>query len=126
MIGLIYSLNFVITVPLILIMIYSVGEMELIPKRRNIYIIIFVGIIIANSIILHKHRKIKSSHGYSTYLSYENMLHMFRAVERYEINDVSDLKEFNFILEGLRNQSGLLGHQLEHSVLVEGENYILK
>ena len=33
MIGLIYSLNFVITVALVLIMIYSVGEMELIPKK---------------------------------------------------------------------------------------------
>lgn len=126
MIGLIYSLNFVITVALVLIMIYSVGEMELIPKKRNIYIIIFVGIILVNSFILHNHREIKSSHGYSTNLTYDNMLHMFRDVERYKINDISDIKEFNFILERLRNQSGLLVHQLENSVLVEGENDILK
>ncbi len=126
MIGLIYSLNFVITLPLILIMLYSVGKMELKTKQRNIYIIIFVGIIIFNAFIIHNHREVKSIHNYSTYLAYENISHIFKDVDRYEIDNVSDIEDFKFIIEGLRNQSALLVTQLVHSTLVEEGNDMLK
>ena len=124
--GLIYNLNSIITVPLLFIMLYTIGKMSLKPKERNIYIIIFIGIIVANVFILRDYSEVKSSHNYSTYLTYENMFSMFKDVERYEINDVSDIEDFSIILEGLRNQSFLLGSQLKHSILLKKGNDILK
>lgn len=122
----IYSLNIVITVPLILIMLYSIGEMKLKTKQRNIYIIIFIGIIIANFFIIRDHREVKSIHNYSTYHTYQNMLYIFKDIDRFEIADVSDIKDFNHILERLGNQSALLAYQLDYAVLTGEEDEALK
>ena len=54
------------------------------------------------------------------------MLYIFNDIDAFEIGDVSDIKDFNFILERLRNQSALLGYQLDYSVLTGGDDNILK
>lgn len=115
-------LSLIITLFLIFILLYSISEMKLNIKRRNIYTLVFVGIIIANSFLLFDYSKVKSNHNFSTITTYDGITDIFTSLNSYEIKDVSDVKEFRSILEILSHQSALLAYQLKDSILVEGEN----
>ena len=115
-------LSLIITLFLIFILLYSISEMKLNIKRRNIYTLIFVGLIIANAFLLFDYSKVKSNYNFSTITTYDGITDIFTSLNSYEIKDVSDIKEFRSILEILSHQSALLAYQLKDSILVEGEN----
>lgn len=115
------KLTLVVSIILILLFIYRIGEMKKGVLSRKIYIIIFIGIIIINGLILHDYVKVKSLHNYSTYITYENLLNRINDVAEFEIEDASDIMEFRDRVDRLNWQLSLLGQQLDRASLIKGQ-----
>ncbi len=113
-------LSGVISIILVFLLIYRIGEIKNKSKARNIYILIFIGLIIINGFILYDYVQIKSSYNHSTYITYQNLLDRIDDVTRFEIGDSSDLEGFKDSIERLNSQVSLLGLQIDEASLIRG------
>lgn len=109
----------IISIILIFLLTYRIGEMKNI-RGRYLYIGIFLGTIIINGFILHDYVQVKSIHNYSTYATYQNLLDRIRDLSQYELEDTSEIKDFSDSVDRLNVEISLLRHQIDKSSLIKG------
>ncbi|MGN9164916.1 hypothetical protein ACTNDY_06465 [Tissierellaceae bacterium HCP3S3_D8] len=98
-------LVFLINMILIFILLYSLKKMKLNPKAKNIYIIIFIGLMLINGFVLHNYVQVKSVYNYSTYLNGNSENNLSNKNNEHEI-DNSKLEE-DVIIEYIDPESNL-------------------
>lgn len=109
----------IISIILIFLIIYRIGEMKNI-RGRYLYIGIFLGTIIINGFILHDYVQVKSIHNYSTYATYQNLLDRIQDLSQYELEDTSEIKDFSDSVDRLNVEISLLRHQIDKASLIKG------
>ena len=110
----------IISIILIMVLIYRIGEMRNKKWRLSIYIIIFLGTIIVNGFILYDYVQVKSAHNYSTYITYQNVLDGIQNVAQYELEEIGDIQGFSDSVDRLNVHVSLLGYQIDEASLIKG------
>lgn len=110
----------IISIIFIFLLLYRVGYMKKNTRGKNIYIGVFIGMIIINGFILYDYVQVKSIHNYSTYVTYQNLLERIQDVAQFELEDVSGIKEFSDSVDRLNLQVSLLRHQIDEASLIRG------
>jgi multisubunit Na+/H+ antiporter MnhB subunit len=85
----------IISIILIFLLIYRIGDLKKNTRGRYIYIAIFIGIIIVNGFILNDYVQVKSLHNYTTYITYQNLLNSIDDVNILKIEGISDVRVFS-------------------------------
>ena len=109
----------IISIILIFLLIYRIGDLKKNTRGRYIYIAIFIGIIIVNGFILNDYVQVKSLHNYTTYITYQNLLNSIDDVNILKIEGISDVRVFSDSVDRLNSQIGLLSQQLDKSSLIK-------
>lgn len=110
----------IISIIFISLLLYRVGYMKKNTRGRNIYIGVFIGMIIINGLILYDYVQVKSIHNYSTYNTYQNLLERIQDVAEFELEEASGIKAFSDSVDRLNWQISLLRYQIDKSSLIKG------
>ncbi len=101
---------------------FGVKRIPLHTKERNTYLLLFLLLLLLNSISAYGRIQVESSHNYSTYVTYQLTLDQLQRIDHFTITELSDIRQLKDIIEGLSNQTGLLVYQLEHTKLAKENN----
>lgn len=110
----------IISIILIFLLIYRIGDLKKNTQGRYIYIVVFMVIILINGIILYDYIEVKSLYNYSTYMTYQNLLDRIVEVDILKIETSSDIREFSDLINILNSQVDHLCQQLDKSSLIRG------